>query len=181
MELEPDWMNLLAEHSVILDDVCNISDGLLMWLGTRLYNEFRSMGPASQRVIEGLMLEIAVEISRRRMIASERKPPAWLQRVRELLDEEFAKPLTLPEIGRTINIHPVHVARTFRQHYGCSVGEYVRKVRVEFACREAAHSYMSLSDIAYAAGFSDQSQFTRAFKRIMGITPGAFRAASRPR
>src|SRR5215831_8100775 len=73
MELEPDWMNLLAEHSVILDDVCNISDGLLMWLGTRLYNEFRSMGPASQLVIEGLMLEIAVEISRRRMIASERK------------------------------------------------------------------------------------------------------------
>jgi AraC family transcriptional regulator len=181
IEFEPDWVKLLADYSVILDAVCNFSDGILLWFATRLYNEFRALGPASQLVIEGLALEIAVEISRRRTIPSERKPPAWLKQVEELLKERFAESLTLQEIGRTIRIHPVHLARTFRQHYQCSVGEYVRNLRIESACKQVAHSDMSLSDIAFAAGFSDQSQFTRTFGRIMGMTPGAFRATTRPR
>ncbi len=181
IELEPDWMKLLADYSVVLDAVCNFSDGLLLWLATRLHNEFRAQGPASQLVIEGLTLEIAVEISRRRTIPSELKPPAWLKQVEELLNEQFAESLSLREIGQTIRIHPVHVARTFRRYYHCTVGEYVRNLRIESACKQVAHSDMSLLEIAFAAGFSDQSQFNRAFKRIMGITPGAFRATTRPR
>lgn len=181
VELEPDWMALLADHSVILEYVSNSRDGLVLWLATRLYNEFCAGGPASQLVIESLAFEMAVEISRRRELPSERRPPVWLKQVEELLNERFAESLTLREIGRTIGIHPVHLARTFRRHHHCTVGEYVRKLRIDFACRQVAHSNMRLPDIALAAGFSDQSQFSRTFKRLMGITPGSFRAGTRPR
>jgi AraC family transcriptional regulator len=181
MEVEPHWLALLADHSVKLDRVCNYSDGLLLWLITRLYDEFCVMGPASELVIEGLALEIAVEVSRRPRIALERKPPLWLEQVAEMLNERFADSLTLREIARTVGIHPVHLARTFRQHYQCTVGDYVRKLRIEFACRQVLNSSMSLPEIALAAGFSDQSQFSRTFKRAMGITPASFRSATRPR
>jgi two-component system response regulator YesN len=61
------------------------------------------------------------------------------------------------------------------------VGEYVRRLRVGQACRRLAHSNASLSEIAFEAGFSDQSQFCRVFKRVTGLTPGTFRAGTRAR
>jgi AraC family transcriptional regulator len=181
MEVEPAWLNRLEDHSVVLDRVCNFRDGLLLWLVTRLYKEFWLMQPESELLIEGLALEIAVEVSRSRKKPAPHNPPLWLKQVIEMVNDQFTESLTLREIAQSVGIHPVHLARTFRQQYGCTVGDYVRKRRIEFACRQVAHSHMSLPEIAQAAGFSDQSQFNRTFKRLMGITPGAFRAATLPR
>jgi AraC family transcriptional regulator len=75
----------------------------------------------------------------------------------------------------------VHLARTFRRHYHCTVGEYMRQLRVNFACRQLREGSRPLMEIALAVGFSDQSQFSRTFKRVMGLTPAAFRAATRTR
>jgi AraC-like DNA-binding protein len=50
----------------------------------------------------------------------------------------------------------------------CTVGEYVRRLRIEFACQQISHTDTSLPDTAVAAGFYDQSQFSRAFKQVVG-------------
>ena len=71
------------------------------------------------------------------------------------------------------------LAREFRRRFGCSIGDYVRRLRIEFACRELAISDVPLYEIAFAAGFSDHSHFARTFKRATGMTPGAYRAASK--
>ena len=54
-------------------------------------------------------------------------------------------------------------------------GCVVRHVRVEFARRELAVSEAPLGDIAAAAGFCDQSHFSRLFKRYIGLTPAEYR------
>jgi YesN/AraC family two-component response regulator len=56
-----------------------------------------------------------------------------------------------------------------------TVGEYLNALRIRRACRELADAGTRLADVALRAGFSDQSHFTRAFKRATGMTPGAFR------
>jgi AraC family transcriptional regulator len=82
-------------------------------------------------------------------------------------------------IGRAAHAHPVHVAQTFRRFHECTIGEYLRRLRVDFACKELVGSEKAMSEIALAAGFSDQSHFNRSFKREVGMSPSQYREAQR--
>jgi AraC-like DNA-binding protein len=82
-------------------------------------------------------------------------------------------PIRLYWFGRelAVGVHPVYLASAFRRHYRCSIGEYKRRLRVEFICGEIARSDAPLSQVALAAGYSDQAHFSRSFKRFAGMTP----------
>ncbi len=84
--------------------------------------------------------------------------------------------VALGEVASAIGVHPAHLARVFRAHYGISVGEYGRRVRLAWAATEIARGHTSLATVATQAGFADQSHFTRLFKRYVGITPARYRA-----
>src|SRR5256885_155059 len=77
--------------------------------------------------------------------------------------------------------HPASLARAFRAHYGLSVGEYGRRLRLAGAAAELAGSETPLAEIAANAGFADQSHFTRVFRRHVGTTPARYRAQARSR
>jgi len=139
------------------------------------------MDEASPLAMEGLTLEILAAVSRSRDDRLERKPPHWLIKARELVHDRFTGKLILDEIAGAVDIHPVHLCRAFRRYFGCTPGDYVRSLRVDFAARQLLTSQQSLVGIALAAGFVDQSHFTKAFKRCTGMTPGAFRLQVRSR
>ena len=181
IEIENDWLNRLREHRGVLDDSAQFSGGLSVWLAMRLYNEFQRMDEASSLAIEGLMFEIIAEASRQAVKVSLRKPPSWVKHAEEFLKANFFDTLTLDSIANSIGIDPIHLARVFKLHYGCTIGEYVRKLRIEFACREISLTATPLTEIAVAAGFYDQSHFSRTFKRIVGLTPSEYCVAFRPR
>jgi AraC family transcriptional regulator len=71
--------------------------------------------------------------------------------------------------------------RLFRAHRNCSPGEYLRQLRIAHAARELARSARSIADIAVEAGFYDQSHFTNAFKRQLGVTPAEYRRETKSR
>lgn len=144
---------------------------LLPELFLRMYDKFREMDDEALRKLEQAMLED------RSVTDSGRKFPKWLERVRNILEQRFAEPYKLSEIAAEAGVHPVHLAREFRKHYGYSVGEYLRRVRIEYACRELMGSNAAVTNIAFAAGFADQSHFSRTFKRLCGTTPGRYRAS----
>ena len=109
------------------------------------------------------------------------RPPTWLSQVREILHAQFSEHLTLAAIAESAGVHPVHLAREFRMHFRVTIGEYLRQLRIEFACAKLSNSHSALSDIALAAGFSHQSHFSRTFKRLTGMTPAEYRKISRSR
>jgi AraC family transcriptional regulator len=180
IEFEPAWMARLREYGVELRHAINLSSPPLQWFLARLHRELSLPETGSALVIEGLALELGVEISRQQRSRPDSRPQ-WLRRVIAFVHEHFADALSLKEIARRAEVHPVHLARTFRRHYHCTVGEYMRQLRVNFACRQLREGSRPLMEIALAVGFSDQSQFSRTFKRVMGLTPAAFRAATRTR
>jgi len=137
----------------------------------RMYYKFREMDDESLRTLEQALLE------GQSVTNSGRRFPQWLERVRNILEQRFAEPFKLSEIAAEAGVHPVHLAREFRKHYGASVGEYLRRVRIEYACRELMGSNVAVTNIAFAAGFADQSHFSRTFKRLCGTTPGRYRAS----
>jgi len=97
--------------------------------------------------------------------------PAWLVRVVERLHDEPAEPHTVAALAAEANVHPVHLSRTFRARFGKTAGEYLHRLRVAIVTRELARG-QALSDVAYAAGFADQSHMTRVCRAMTGATPG---------
>ena len=67
-------------------------------------------------------------------------------------------------------------AREFRRYYHCTLGEYLRQLRIETACGELSNSEEPLSVIAANAGFYDQSHFSNTFRRYTGMTPTQYRS-----
>ena len=101
--------------------------------------------------------------------------PTWLRNVRDRLHDEFAAPPTAQSLAAAAGVHRVHLARQFRQHFGCSTTDYLRRVRVRAAAHAIASTEAPLVVVAADVGFADQSHLTRAFKTETGVTPGAFR------
>jgi AraC family transcriptional regulator len=178
VEIEPGWYQRVREvapggvHTVACDG------GGLRLSGAKLYREFGSEDEASPLIIEGLMLELIGEFLRLRQ-PNVSRPPHWLSDVREYIRANFSQRLTLELIGRAAHAHPVHVAQTFRRFHQCTIGEYLRRLRVDFACKELVTSDKAMSEIALAAGFSDQSHFNRSFKRELGMSPSQYRDVQR--
>jgi AraC family transcriptional regulator len=177
-EIAPVQLERLRQHSVRLDKASSHPVGLPAWLAMKLYREYRQMDQLSPLIMEGLALEVIGEVARQEL-RSERRPPRWLLQARDLLHAEFSRNLTLSGIAQSVGVHPVHLATTFRRHYRQTVGEYLRHLRIEYACGKLSTSDAPLVDIALAAGFFDQGHFSKTFKRFTGISPARFRATMR--
>jgi AraC family transcriptional regulator len=148
-------------------------------LATRLYAEFNQIDRYSSLVMEGLVLEILGRAARDILPRRGGRAPSWLRQVEELLRENTYDNLTLDSIARVAGVHAVHLARVFRRFHGCTVGEYVRRLRIDRAIQELRSTDKTLADIAGDAGFSDQSHFCRTFKLSTGLTPGQYRKSVR--
>lgn len=163
-----------------LSQPADFHGGALTHLAMKLYREFREMDEVSAFVIEGLALEMIAAAARSVKTSSSVARP-WLAQAREMLHENFAGGLTVASVAAAVGVHPTHLAREFHRYYRCTIGEYVRQRRVEFACRQILASDAPLSEIAIAAGFFDQSHFTRTFKLLTGMSPTSYRKTFRAR
>ena len=179
MEIGPEWMQKLGEYSTLQNESRVFEGGLLRWLANRLYREFHNSDFVTTLAIEGLALEILAEASRRKPEVLTHKPPRWLVQAKDLIHSEFSEDLSLGDIAVRVGVHPVYLASAFRKSYGFTVGEYVRKLRIEFAINELIFSDTPLAQIAVVAGFANQSHFSKVFKQRTGMTPGEYRSSSR--
>src|SRR5580700_11070756 len=102
-------------------------------------------------------------------------PPAVMHRVREYIEAHLGESIELAEIAAIAGLSVFHFARQFKHSAGVTPHYYLVSRRVERAKELLAGTDLSLSAIAFAAGFSDQSHLTRHFRQIVGTTPGQFR------
>jgi AraC family transcriptional regulator len=177
IDVGPESLQRAAEFCRLTDNSVHSHQGRLSETFLRLYYEFREMDEASALAIEGLLFEMLAMVSRDQTDPEDRFAPKWLKRVRDLVHADFGEQLSLTQIATEAGVHPVHLAREFRKHYRATFGEYLRQVRVNYASQQLLTSDEPPAMIAAAAGFADQSHFSRTFKRLRGTTPGKFRAA----
>lgn len=179
VDMDAAWLARAKQHAPVLARSTVFKRGLLLHLAHRLYGEFRLRDEVSRIAIESLTLGVLAEASRRVTKAAETQTaPLWLQVALALVEQHFAEPLPLASVAKKVGVHPVHLARTFRRVYQTPFASYVRQLRIDFARRQLAGS-AALSDIACAAGFCDQSHFSRSFKQHTGQTPAEYRASLR--
>jgi len=181
IEVPPAWTDRLPGQVVALRTPGCFRSGTLVRLASRLYEESHNDDSVAPLAIEGLMLELLAEMCRQGRTPAESRIPRWLRQVRGLLNEQCTANLSLESIANSVNVHPTHLCRAFRQYYHCTPGDYVRQLRIERARHYLAGSDTPLAEIALQVGYSDQSHFTTAFKRLTGFTPSQFRKMSRER
>jgi AraC family transcriptional regulator len=175
IEIPPDRLELSDRVSPALRHSGSFVGGPLVWLAQRLHREFQCPDAASSIAAEGLALELIAGTHREAFAAGRsRTAPRWLTAARDAARDRCTEELTIAMLAREAGIHPAHFARAFRVEYGCSVGEFVRRARIERACERLRAGGVSLARVASDLGFYDQSHFTRTFKRVVGLTPSQF-------
>ena len=97
---------------------------------------------------------------------------------RAYIETYYAQPIRLASLARQVNLSVFHLIRLFRRATGIPPCAYLEQVRV-LRAQQLLLGGTALSEVAYATGFSDQSHFTRRFKRIFGVTPGQYVRDSR--
>jgi AraC-like DNA-binding protein len=101
------------------------------------------------------------------------------RRAQELLAANLAGRITLADLAKACELSIRQFTRAFRGSTGMSPHAWLLSLRIEKAKRLLASSRRMLADVALECGFADQSHFTRAFQRIVGVTPGAWRRLHR--
>jgi AraC family transcriptional regulator len=166
--------------------------GAMLWPGLKLYSAFQSQTP-DPLVLESHVAEILgtiaalcrsqkqsceevnLEEEKFSPHPGQRKIPRWFVRIKERLHEEFRSCLRIAELARDAGIHPVHLARVFRQIEGRTPGDYQQHLQVRAACELLRDPRWTLAAIAAECGFADQSHFTRVLRRVAGTTPARLR------
>jgi AraC family transcriptional regulator len=169
------WFQRLAPHVTEPTGFVRAVGGPAVWLAERLAQEVRGWSSASPLTVESLALEILPLLFRSRTGAPDRLPPRWLGDVDEILRREYTCSLTVGALADRLGVHPVNLSRTWRRYRRSSIGDAVRQLRIDEARRRLAAGPEGLADLALDVGFADQAHFTRAFRRVTGTTPRAFR------
>jgi AraC family transcriptional regulator len=177
VETAPERAQAIRSHAAVLDERVAFHGGLPAALARRVYQEFRQADDAAPLAIEGLLL--AVSRHHGNSLAGPAAP--WLGETRDRLHADLAARPSLADLAAAVGVHPVTLARAFRRTFGCTVGEYLRRLRIERAAEQLATGTQPLAEIALAAGFADQSHFSNVFRRRVGVSPSAYRREVRER
>lgn len=169
----------LGESGTLFHGIAYRRSMIAAAIAGRIAREVQGYDPFTHLAVEGLTLELLACVLRagRGPIPSMRAP-AWLARVRDRIDESLTLP-ALADLAADVQVHPAYLARMFRRCYGLSIGQYARKVRLDWVARHLVETAEPLAAIAFRAGFADQSHLARMFRSRWGVTPRQYRLAAR--
>ena len=111
---------------------------------------------------------------------SEGRRVLQLKQVFELIETDYASPLTLSAMASAVHMSPKYFCRFFKATTHRTPVDYLNYYRIEAACNEIAASSKNLTEIALDVGFSSLNYFIRQFRKYKGITPGQYQEMLNP-
>ena len=100
---------------------------------------------------------------------------AWLRRVRDRIDRDFAQPLDVEALARGAHMSAGHLSRTFRRAYGESPYGYLMTRRIERAMALLRRGDLSVTEVCFAVGCSSLGTFSTRFTELVGMPPSTYR------
>ena len=100
---------------------------------------------------------------------------AWLRRVRDRIDREYAQPLDVEALARGAHMSAGHLSRRFRLAYGESPYAYLMTRRIERAMALLRRGDLSVTDVCFAVGCSSLGTFSTRFTELVGVPPSVYR------
>jgi AraC-like DNA-binding protein len=162
----------------IKNDQDLLKQGLILYDALYSWAKYLQKEKHTQQPFEHLLLDLFNKYLKEKP-GSKKKIPAWAQELKEIIQDHIDTNLSLKEISRDLEINPSYLSREFSKYFeDLSFGDYIRKLRIEKAKELIASGKYSLTEISYLTGFSDQSHFTRIFKKHTGENPLVFKRSN---
>lgn len=95
------------------------------------------------------------------------------QDISNYLNQHFTEELSLAQLAGALGYSKYHISHIFREKFGCSYSDYLKRLRAEHAMGLLTHSELSVTEICFASGFSSLRSFYRAFHEVYGASPGS--------
>lgn len=142
-------------------------------LGKNLNTKFFAIKIYKELAIQDEFSESSIEMLLLNMLSAETANfrPKWLDKVIELLNDNWDKPISLNDLATAANVYPTTISKHFPKYISCTLGEYRRRLKIEKSLSLIKTTNQSLTEIAYQCGFHDQSHFTRTFKHLTDFLP----------
>jgi AraC family transcriptional regulator len=156
-----------------------VREGRIFELGLQLYVRMSRGDWLGDFDLEEFALAITGDLAQLHSLQAGEARSRWMRHTLELVHGRACETLTLACIAESAGIHPTHLARQFRNVHGCTVGDYIRRLRVQRAATWLLETEEPISHIAQACGFADQSHLTRLFRSALGATPRQLRFFAR--
>ena len=173
LELKNEWFSKNQIDKKWIEGAFSIENKSIKSLFVRIIKETGINDDCSRIAIEGLLLQVYAEMIRSKNNA--RQLPAWLQIVLSFLNDNWDKKITITEIAKLANVHPVTLSKEFPDFFNCTFGDYLRKLRLERSLDLLKKASISLDEIALHCAFYDSSHYINTFKRFYGMTPSSYR------
>ena len=102
------------------------------------------------------------------------KSPFWVKSLNELLNDCWNENPNLQDLAQVLQLNPITISKHFPRYFGCTLGEYMRRIKINRSLSLIQSNQNSLTEISFECGFSDQSHFIRTFKNQTGFLPKQF-------
>ncbi len=167
LEVEPDFLKRYDLAETCFENIGNAGDAKFTLL--KIFQECKTITDITNASIHLSLLHL---LSKKQ---SDHKHAGWSGQLKELLNDEWNKDHTLNDLSLRLGVHPVTISKGFPRYFSCTLGDYVRKLRIEKAVELICRTDLSLTEIAYHCGFYDQSHFIRTFRSQVGVSPKALK------
>ncbi|WP_343618022.1 chromate resistance protein ChrB domain-containing protein [Flavobacterium sp.] len=161
----------ITNDQELLETGLKLYDGLYSWASYLYHQNHLENSP-----FESLLQEVYKKFLSEKK--SSKKTPSWVKDLKEIIQDQIDTQFNfdLKKISNDLELNPSYLSREFSKYFeDLNFGEYVRKLRIEKAINLIQNSDLTLTEIAYMTGFSDQSHFTRIFKLHTGKNPSSYR------
>lgn len=171
VEFDRRWLSDLGLAPI---DIDNYAAGNLQLPLLQLLKEYKRNDAATPAASHFLVLEMLTNLTDVSKLRGS-TPPVWAKQLRELLLDRWSENISLTELSRFTGTHPVTISKHFRRYFGCTLGEYMRRLKMARALPMLRASSRLLTTIAFDCGFADQSHFIRTCRELTGFSPRELR------
>jgi AraC family transcriptional regulator len=159
----------LGEHRIVATEA--VASAVLLLIRTV------APGPCAGAEVSEMAFELIEGFLATQTVCGPREP-RWLTSVEERLRSEFRQPIRITRLADDAGVHPVHLARVFRQKHERSITAHVQRLRLAAAVDQILAGD-SLGNAALDAGFADQFHFCRTLRAHYGYSPKWIKRLSR--
>ncbi len=178
LPIHPRLAHQLNRHiSVRLEQAERLVAGL-----RRIEEEMNSTDPGADEIVQHSFQVFLIDLcraARRHGVVLSPRPegtfPAWVEKLRQEIDRDFAQPCELRALARHAGVSVTYLCRSFKAYTGKTVIAYLVERRIQAALWKLREGGDKVISVALGCGFNDVAYFNRTFRRIVGCTPSAYR------
>ncbi len=134
----------------------------------QLHREMQVNDDCTALSIQSAFLQLVCGIA---STANRNDVPMWVRRTGDYLRANASTKITLSALALAAGAHPVTISKYFNKYWGCTLGQHIRKLKIERSLPLIKSNKHTLAEVAFTCGFSDQSHFIRTFKECTGVLP----------